>query len=633
MQKILEAGGPVAGKPDASTAWFRGSARSLEERTVGRVALTKSVAALGLPLLLAAVSCPSIAGPRDETVKGTFAGAVTLIERAGRTPSLEERWAHYEMAHAYLRRIVSLVPEADLVRRLRRGETVGGINYEDIGRTLLRTGKAVCEQDFTAACVLRLAVDTSRVMYSDPVERLLLAASAAQAEAGDVAGAFATAEELSSDSFREAIQPIMRAMVKSGELAGALSRAHGLRLRPDRDAVLLAIVLALAEGGEVTSGRDVAGRIADTRQRALALAALARGSKEGTNERTEFFAKSAALADSVDGAAERASALFEIARLRLDAGRTAAARKTITKALAAAELVADVWERSGVLRTALQAFSSPEILAADPTLVDELRESVAHLDEAYGPATYALDEVQARFKIGDVGGGKALLERTRSAALDVESTEDREFALQRVIRLRAEIGDIDGALADWLSLRTPKWVELGRQDIARAQSKAGDVEGLRRLMERIEPDWRRDQFLRWHVVPALAENGRTAQARAFVQEIVESDRDREEAMVAVAKGEAALGNFNAALTTARSLRHAQIRARAFREIAAEHLRRNELDEAKALLREAFNTVFGAGIIFHGDRILWSSHVTDTDVPDAETLIEIGVLLVKAEASR
>lgn len=506
-------------------------------------------------MAIAATLCitPVAARADEDAARVAFNDALELIEQACKTPSLAERWTLYETAHSYMDQITEVYPGSDLANRMGREETVDGTRFAYVKRELLKTGKAVCEQDFSARCVLRVAFNTVQIAHPPHPGDIYLEITKAQAAVGDIAGAFATIEMASSADFTEAIPSIMAAMVRAADLDGALAKAKGIYRRRDRNLALVSIVWALAEEGDFANGRLVAAQIDDASTRARALATVAAASR-------------------------RARATVATASPRTDES-TAARAST-----------------------------------------DEFQKEAARIDVNRGPIRVVLDDAEVKIASGDFHGAEALLERAREMALELTDENSRDMVYGQIVTNRLKMGDIEGALVAWALMRGPHRSRSAPAEIVRTQAEAGDIEGLRRSLETAH---KRENFLRWHVIPGLAETGRLAEAHAFASQIVESSYYRDKAMIEIAKGEAAVGDFDAAVKTAQSLQNVSYRADALREVAAEQFGRGRTSEAKALLLDAFRGMFDAGGVLRDVKI-------QIYMPVLEAFANIGKVLVAIE---
>ena len=599
--------------------------------------LRKIVASAGFAGMV--LLAPAAGVANEDVAKATFAEATELVEQARQTDSLSERWTFYETARAYLSQIRDSLSGTDLARRLGDEATTEGALYENVKRELLLTGKAVCERNLTAACILRFARDVLRIINPVSGDDFLVDVAKSQAAVGDVAGAFATIETVHSISYREALPPIMTAMVKTGDLAEALAKAKGFPRRRDRDVALSSIVRALAEKGDVANGGGVAAQIGEAGARSLAVATLAGSSplEEEGHDPSVLFAEALGLAETVDDAKARAKLLFKIAEIQLTVDNNVGARETFVAAFAAARAISDPRGRYHLLNAGYR-YSNAELSDSARAVKDEFRKTAAQIDETRNPIDDPIDDARAKIKSGDIAGAKESLRQAREMVLEIESADSRNFNLYRIIKLRSMIGDIDGALADWALMPSPSrdasysraQAAHARDPIARALAKAGDIEGLNGLLETVDDQLERDSLLLWQVIPSLAENGWTGEAHRFAGELVELSWRLSQAMVVIAKGEAAVGDFEAALATAGSITQRNDRAKAFSEIAVAHFNKGRQNEAKKLLMMAFREMFGPGGILSGKRSVYSSDLQYISVFDSEAFKKIGEVLAEIE---
>ncbi|MEE8248156.1 MAG: hypothetical protein V3S87_12955, partial [Alphaproteobacteria bacterium] len=320
--------------------------------------------------------------------------------------------------------------------------------------------------------------------------------------------------------------------------------------------------------------------------------------------------------------------LFRIARLQLGTVGADAARPTIARALAAARSSADRFERSHVLNLALHNYSTVENISTHTALVDELRASVARLDDTYQPVIFVIDAAEAKFKVGDQQGARAQLQGARETAHGMESEDDRIHALGRIVSLAARMGDAEAALEDWQAIARDHW---HARFIAQALAKTGDIEGLRNLIAALANKDDRDYLVNAYVVPALAEATRLEEARIFVRRF-EDPLFASRAWTAIVKGETVAGNFEAALAAAANVPLIHDRTHALGEIAMEYLKQGRVGEAHGVLRMAFRGIFGTRGDLSGERTPDPVEVDEFDFWAARALNEIGERLVETEAT-
>ena len=567
------------------------------------------------------VSAASVAaGASEDPATVAYNDALELVRQARKTPSPAERWTLYETAHSYMSQIKRMLANSEPGRQLWDDTSRAASQFADVKKALLETGKAVCDQDFAAKCVLRFALDVVQIAEPPYTGDIYLEISKAQAAVGDIAGAFATIELASSSGVSAAIPAIMAAMVRAADLDGALVKAKGFHRARDRDIALLSIVRTLGKKGDVDNGRIVAAQISNPGDRIRALATVAAASRSA-DESTALFADAFALARTVSDAEARAKLLFEVAKLQLAADHTAQARETLEAALAATRAMPEPRERRYTLYY-LKQYSKETFSAAARAIADEIQEKAAQIDVNRDPIELVFDDAEATIDSGDYRGAKALLERAREMALELTDENSRDMVYEEIITNRLKMGDFEGALRAWARMRGPYRPSGALREIGTAQAKAGDFEGLRRLLALVDLD-SRGHFIRWSIVPQLAETGRLVEAHDFASQIVNDSYYHPKAMIEIAKGEAAAGDFDAAVETALSIQYVGYRTDALHEIAAEHFRQGRAGEAKALLHDAFRGMFGAGGVLSG--IIYYK-------PILEAFSDIGKLLAEIEAS-
>ena len=569
----------------------------------------------------------------EEAAEVAYSEAVELIEQARRTESLGEQWTFYESARETMSQILSSLPGTELGRRMWDDDTLEGSLYAETKRAVLETGKAVCGQDFTAACVLRYARNAILIVDGASSDNYLMKIALAQASIGDIAGAFVSIESVHSLTYREVLPTIMAAMVAAGNLEGALTRARANLRRQDRDLALLSVVRALAVDQDVLNGRLIAAEIESAAEQSLALAAMAGAdpTPERAAEWEALFADAVSLAKGIADASKRTTVLFEIAAHQLGVGEHGFARQTIVLALAAAQAITDIYDRSYVMSVAMGPFETAQKTDADQAVINELRSAMVNIDESRTPIENFLDAAKLKFGAGDLAGAITILDQGRDMALTSESEEDRGYFLVRIIADRSEMGDIDGALADW-ALMPDGAYESGWRDIAVAQAKVGDIDGVKKLLMANGGSSSNEPELAYMIIPALAQNGYFSYAHYFAASLDIDYIHYEEAMIEIAKGEASAGKFHAALAAAGSIGGRDARARAISEIAAAHFSMGRLDEANRHLKIAFQEMFGPGGILSVTNSSYSRSLYDLNVFDWQAFHKIGQVLGEIEAS-
>ena len=520
----------------------------------------------------------------------------------------------------------------DLAYRLLDEWSMEGELYDKTTRAVLETGKEVCEQDFTAACVLRYARNAVLIVDGASSDDYLTKIALAQVAAGDIAGAFITIEPVHSITYREILPTILTAMVMAGDLSGALTKARAFPRREDRDLALLSILQALAAEGDIVNSRLVAMEIDGAADFSVALATVASAgrSSEEVVERQALFTEAVGMANDIAIAKKRASLLFEIAALQLKVGERSNARKTIILALAAAQDVTDIYHRSHMMHIALQQFEKAQHTGADQEVVNELRSAMVRIDESRTPVEDFLDAAKSKFGAGDLAAAIAILDQGRGTALASLSGNDRAYFLVRMIDDRSEMGDIDGALADW-SLMPDGAYAWGWQDIAVAQAKVGDIDGIEKLLMANGGSSSNGPVLAYKIIPALVKSGFFSYAHYFAASLDVDYIYYERAMVEIAKGEASAGNFDAALAAADSIGGREARARAISEIAAAHFNKGMKDEAKRHLMIAFQEMFGPDGILSVKSSTYVRSLNDLNVFDWKAFNKIGQVLGEIEA--
>ena len=205
----------------------------------------------------------------------------------------------------------------------------------------------------TADCLFTAAVRETEKIDDAPIRTEALSAiAAAQAEAGDKAGARATAAEVLQIAekigprvdFFWTFRKIAAAQAAAGDIAGALQTAEKIDSGVFRAAPLSDIAAAQAEVGDIAEALQTAGKIDDAYYndayyRAKALSAIAAAQAEAGDKAGARATVSKALqtARKIDRASSRAHALSAIAAAQAEAGDKAGARATAAEVLQIAE--------------------------------------------------------------------------------------------------------------------------------------------------------------------------------------------------------------------------------------------------------------------------------------------------------
>lgn len=494
----------------------------------------------------------------------------------------------------------------------------------------LDSDKAQCEKDFNAVCVLQIALDRYLGIGFPLYDDFLTTLAVSAAELGDIEGAIKSFDAASIYAVRDAIPSLMSAMLRAGRLDDALAKANELPRDGDTGIAMISIVRALVAMGDVENSFTVAREIEYHGDRALALAIIAASDHFNSDKaaRTVLFAEAVELAETIAVAIRRAGYLFQIAALRLAVEDIGGAEDTIETAFDAARRVQDNHARIGMRNRSFGVFRNQKNSDAVNTVVSRLYRAMKRLN---GIRTFIggyLNAAETTFKIGHVTAAVQILDQARDIALLSQSTVKLEYFLWRIIAARSRFGDIDGALADVTLMpsgdRRGAWM-----DIAVAQAKVGDIEGIEKLLEAFTNAAPKQEYIfvqitdnpvRYKIIPALLQNGYLKAAYDFAADMDKGYIYYDEAMIEIAAAEAAAGNFDAAFLIPDIFDQPDVRARCLVRIATEYLNQGRMTEARMTLKTAYHQVI------------------DQDPDDstsrrigAQSLLKIGVVLAAVES--
>ena len=310
-------------------------------------------------------------------------------------------------------------------------------------------------------------------------------------------------------------------------------------------------------------------------------------------------------ADATADAHERAAALARIAEAQAEAGENEAASQNLSRALtAAAAIDEDAFSREAVL----VGFPEDEAGLARAKVLSDIARVLATLGEAVrAEATFlrAVTVVQAiegnRQRVqGLVAIATAQLaagapDAAQETFARAELVNDAEYlpGLHWIMRMHAETGDIDGALAT--AQRIGRENERGRAlaAIADVQANAGDVTGALATADSVEHPYYRMVAMHY-IGTARAQAGAIAGAWEAVEtigEIWHQDREgkagsrdtvilQEDTIGAIVDAHIAAGEIEHALATTGDMMDALAYVEAHRAIAKAHLAAGNLDGAQ-----------------------------------------------------
>jgi hypothetical protein len=586
--------------------------------------------AVGCAAMMAAAPVAAGAEADLDALLGDVAGLVGEAERAA---SLRERWALYRAAQSRIgdiyRAIVLNRKITGPPRRFLGGEPVGGVRRHLVEQALLDTGKSVCLADFTANCVLRLALDAREADYSGSFyfrEGVI----AARVALGDVAGAEALLEGYPKRDFLTAALPVLAAKARAGDAAGAREMALAMRGRYNEtsvDSALAVIARAQAEIGDVAGAKATAREIEERGERAIALAAISNASAFDGDPggRAEMIAEAVNLTDHFDRPTPGriARVLFEIAQRQL-ADDEPGARVTFAKGVAAARSIPELSGSGWILNVVSKIYSDAEYAGLATGLADELAALAALGEKPHVRALIGAQAAMAALRAGDARRAKALVKQALASAIESRTLKRRDIALGLITEVYLALGDHGGALSALAHMRGSRRTHQQRMTVAEGLATAGDMEGVRKVLASAGDQSSRDAILQYGVIPALVESARAAQLREFAPQI-EKGGYRRAAMTGIVEAMVAAGDLDGAVATARSLDDAAARGGGLRAVAAGRVENGQVEEAMALLAEALATVIDAAVS--------PEHRCSFLYARADVVLDIGELLVEIETRR
>ena len=203
-----------------------------------------------------------------------------------------------------------------------------------------------------------------------------------------------------------------------------------------------------------------------------------------------------------------------------------------------------------------------------------------------------------------------ILGEARADARSIESPSMRSQVLEYIARVRARAGDTSGAIlgaSEALDaareIKSPSIRASNLGDIAQAQAKFGDTSGAARTISEALAVVRGMEALAniihalCHIIKAQAEAGDHYAAARMISEalntaprVVEVEGRRARALVAIAETQAAIGDIQGALATARSIKGPLHRATALEGIAGVQSEAGDEQGASRSTSEALATL-------------------------------------------
>lgn len=339
----------------------------------------------------------------------------------------------------------------------------------------------------TGLVVLALAPQASAVPQQAPqlgeVRRILREASSLVKDS----------EELQCGT---AAANIVGQQARAGDVAGAFATANSASKAEDKATALGRIAYALGEAGDLAGALRTIGSAAEGQSKAVGYLWLAVQRAEAGE-----FARARAIAAMIqDQPAYRADTLTRIAAIQWKSGDQRGAEAVFAEAIQLAEreyedhLIREREERPGRLTSAapgmLQQIATKQAelgdRAAALATVERLRGLVAEADPAVAKGLLLQDLALTQARIGEI-----------AAALDTTKLlpdYQRDFVLQFIADQQAQHGDPRGGLQTAAGVRDTAWHALALQAIARAQATDGPAAVLETI-EQVRGDAERAEAL------------------------------------------------------------------------------------------------------------------------------------------
>ena len=299
-------------------------------------------------------------------------------------------------------------------------------------------------------------------------------------------------------------------------------------------------------------------QIEELDDRAEALAAIAEAqAKSGDNKGAASTVEQAlAVAARIEDQDDRDGALDDVVSAQAETG-------DIQGALSTAQRINDgqyrAWALRGIARAQAETGDFRGALAAAARI---------EVEDDRASALANIARVQA--KAGDTKGAARTIEQALAVAARIED-ESVKWALWTIAPVQAKAGDFQGAFATAQRIKDEEIRARALADIAEAQAEAGELRDALTTAQRIAGEELRVSALTG-IAEAQAESGDAeGAARTIEQASAAATRIEDEsvkwALSRIARAQAAMGDFQEALTTARRIADEMLRANALTNIA------------------------------------------------------------------
>ena len=385
----------------------------------------------------------------------------------------------------------------------------------------------------------------------------------AQAAAGQIEAALATVETIQPESMRPAA---LARVAKSEAVAGRAASAQTLwtkalvivqAVQPDwmSSDAMADIAKAQAAAGQTAAALVTARAVQDEKKRALALVEVANA--EATAGRAEaaqtIWTEASESVKAIPFEQQQALALTEIVRVQAAAGQVEAALATV----------------QAIQPDSMRSGARTEIAKAQAAAgqIETALETVRAVQDEKGQWDALTEITKAQVAVGPPGAAEAIWTGTLKNARAMQDVQGRMRILAKIATALTVAGQIEVARNIWseavetVKAMRPEWMELGMLELASAEAAVGQTEGAQSIwvgvlgtVTTIEPVWMRSD--------ALAD---------------------------IAEAQAAAGQTDVALETARAVQDEQVRSRALAEIAKLQTAAGQAEAARDTWIEALKT--------------------------------------------
>jgi len=333
---------------------------------------------------------------------------------------------------------------------------------------------------------------------------------------------------------------IAAAQLRAGDIAGAKATAAQISWKPAKDSSYRGIATAQARAGNLAEAKATLAQVSGPRCRADAYQELAKAQSQAGDAAGAHQSRQEAInaASQIDEPSFKKDAFCKIARAQMNARDAAGARQTLRHAKAAAPQINNKDDRSN-------AYCEIAKLQAEAGDMTEATATVAQITNEFQKAEARNSIAAAQVKIGDVAAARA-------TAAQSSSDEFKAWAYSTIAAAQAEAGDVAGALATAAQVAHAGAKVSAYRKIAEQQVKGGDIAGVRKslaeartVVSQINDEYKRSAEYRG-IAEEQAATGDAAEAKATAAQI----RDKETKFVGnctIAEAQARAGDVPGAI--------------------------------------------------------------------------------------